>query len=419
MKYDFIVIGAGIAGVAISELLQRSGKRVLLLEEQDKVCSSSSAQQQGWFHAGALYAALPTNEYFKALVTNLDAINMYYSNFKRMNLSRNRQLATITDDGWFNNSAINYLYASPSDPTIALWQKPIWLLAIIRAQGRLSWFESLDFSRDIVPQMDSLNFSFQFSKVVQKNNFDFTVSDIYKILIGKDRTMNSEYIASDLINSFISHGGELKLRSKVTDIFKQKVVTAEGVEHQATNIILSAGSGIKYLTSLKVKTVASPLLVIKPAITNVNIVKMHINMPETINHIYHKTSDGDYSVIGNAVYYDAESEIDLNEVHTTILNKVNRIFNESIDINRTSLYLGYKTELTNKGQLRNYQSHIIGENNCTVVLPGKMTLAFSLAVNVCKRFGVDPCPEFASGSLMRSKTEVSKPIHYYKYLELP
>ena len=38
-QYDFIVVGAGIAGIAIAELLQRSGKKVLLLEAESKLAS--------------------------------------------------------------------------------------------------------------------------------------------------------------------------------------------------------------------------------------------------------------------------------------------------------------------------------------------------------------------------------------------
>ena len=39
--YDWIVIGGGISGIAISEILSREGKAVLLLEKNEKLASET------------------------------------------------------------------------------------------------------------------------------------------------------------------------------------------------------------------------------------------------------------------------------------------------------------------------------------------------------------------------------------------
>ena len=40
--YDWIVIGGGISGISIAEMLVREGKSVLLLEKNDKLASETS-----------------------------------------------------------------------------------------------------------------------------------------------------------------------------------------------------------------------------------------------------------------------------------------------------------------------------------------------------------------------------------------
>jgi len=299
---------------------------------------------------------------------------------------------------------------------IPLWLKPLWFLAIIRAQARLSWFETLDFRKEIIPQINLLNFDLHFSRIISHRNFPIKLEHISTVLKSRDRTMNSEYIISDLIASYLSHGGKIKLDTKISKIEKGKVYDTNDNSYGATNIVLTAGKGIKELSNLNLKIVKSPLLVIKPALTDINFIKMHPIISETLNHIYHKTPEGDYSVIGNATYYDPNDPLDEDKMHGVILDKINKVFNLAIDKKSTSLYFGYKTELTDLTQLRNYQYHIIETDNYTIAVPGKMTLAFSLAVNVCKHFGVDPCVQFSSAIRPDPSIDICRPTHYQKFL---
>jgi L-2-hydroxyglutarate oxidase LhgO len=55
--YDYIVVGAGIAGLMTSIRLAENGKRVILFEQR-KVGSGASIGNQGIIHSGALYAEL-------------------------------------------------------------------------------------------------------------------------------------------------------------------------------------------------------------------------------------------------------------------------------------------------------------------------------------------------------------------------
>ena len=57
MKSAF-VIGSGIAGLSIAEILSRNGYKVTILESQDKIGGEASLATQKWYHTGWLYAPL-------------------------------------------------------------------------------------------------------------------------------------------------------------------------------------------------------------------------------------------------------------------------------------------------------------------------------------------------------------------------
>ena len=392
--HDFIVVGGGIAGLAIAELLQRSGRGVLLLEARERLCARSSAEQQGWFHTGALYAGLPSSRFFRQLVGNLDDLQNYYGGFPRMNLAAGRHMLTRDTDGWFGNELTFYFYASPRDPSINLWRRPIWSAATLRAQTRLAWFEALDFNRELSPQIRGLTFSPNLGRCVSRRAFNIKPGRIGTVLRSRDRTFHSERIAADLLASFLTHGGEFRGGAPVERIEHGRVVE-NGRMHRARQIILAAGRQVHELTSIRAAVHKSPLLVVTPALNDVNFVWMTMRTEETFNHLRHRADGADYSLIGNAAYYPVNAEIDEAAVKARLLSRARRTFGREIQPEQAELYFGYKTEVCSKKARRNYQYYIIDTENCVVALPGKMSLAFSLAVNVCRHFGVDPVSRVA------------------------
>ncbi|MBS0262188.1 MAG: FAD-dependent oxidoreductase [Planctomycetes bacterium] len=65
-----IVVGGGIAGLAVSMRLAQAGFPVILLEASE-LGSAASARNQGWLHSGALFA-LDTPPYARACMAALD-----------------------------------------------------------------------------------------------------------------------------------------------------------------------------------------------------------------------------------------------------------------------------------------------------------------------------------------------------------
>lgn len=415
--YDFVVVGAGIAGLVTAELLQRSGRSVLLLEARDTICGQSSAEQQGWFHTGALYAALPSGTFFRQLVGNLDDLLNYYRCFPDMNLATGRHLVTRKHPGWFANRTSYYFYASPNDPSLHWWQRPLWRLAILRAQTRLSWFETIDFTRELSPQIHAFNVSLNLRRARSRRRFDFRPGRIGVVLKSRDRTFDSRWIARDLLNSFIGHGGDLKTGTVVERIEKGVVHDRNGC-YRTWNTIVTASRAVGQLTNVPVSVVKSPLLVVSPALVDANFIWMTMNVGDTFNHLYHETDHGSYSLIGNATYFDPDRPLDEESIKNNLIDKAERMFSRKINRDCASLYFGHKVEMTKGYRTRNYQYHIVDDENCVVALPGKMSLAFSLAINLCRHFGIDPVAELSSFEDHGAQACISYPEHFRRFSEL-
>src|ERR1700690_2180703 len=52
------VLGSGIAGLSVAEILSRNGWRITLLESSPELGGDASRATQNWLHTGGLYAAV-------------------------------------------------------------------------------------------------------------------------------------------------------------------------------------------------------------------------------------------------------------------------------------------------------------------------------------------------------------------------
>ena len=129
------------------------------------------------------------------------------------------------------------------DVSIKRWQMPLWRFAILRAQMRLSWFETIDFTRELSPQIDVLNFTLNLSRSLARRRFDFELGAVDKIMKSRDRTFEAERLIGDLLGSFLGSGGKLELGKPVVRIEKGLVHT-ESESHCCRHIVVAAGRRI-------------------------------------------------------------------------------------------------------------------------------------------------------------------------------
>ena len=85
-KYEWAVIGGGIAGIAISEILTREGHSVVLIDKNKKLASETTREFHEWIHTGALYTLVPDKLItLKFILGAIDDLIEYHSSFNRMN----------------------------------------------------------------------------------------------------------------------------------------------------------------------------------------------------------------------------------------------------------------------------------------------------------------------------------------------
>jgi hypothetical protein len=83
-RYDVVVVGGGVAGLAITERLAREATRqgrkitILLVEQQQQLGTGASGGLEGWYHAGALYSKLSNTQFFANFLGAFEDLYNWY-----------------------------------------------------------------------------------------------------------------------------------------------------------------------------------------------------------------------------------------------------------------------------------------------------------------------------------------------------
>ena len=86
-SYDWIVVGGGIAGISVAEILTREGHSVALLEKNKKLASVATKEFHEWVHTGSLYTLVKDQmKTLKYILGSLDDLFEFYSCFENMNI---------------------------------------------------------------------------------------------------------------------------------------------------------------------------------------------------------------------------------------------------------------------------------------------------------------------------------------------
>ena len=123
-SYDWIVVGGGIAGISIAEILTREGHSVALVEKNKKLSSVATKEFHEWVHTGSLYTLVKDQmKTLKYILGSLDDLLEFYSSFKNMNLAPSEKGLYINQNknGWFNENYIDFKYRLKNRKFLLNW----------------------------------------------------------------------------------------------------------------------------------------------------------------------------------------------------------------------------------------------------------------------------------------------------------
>ena len=411
-RFDLAVVGGGIAGLAIAEIFARSGRSVVLIEKDKKICQGASASQHGWFHFGSLYSIFPQNQFLRTLIGGVEDLLAYYGEFPGMNIDvtkAGRLAFPQSTDNWFRDEPIEYIVSARNNPDFDMrafdgmrnYAKKAfflmtWEIAIKQFISRHQRFHKHNWAGEIMASdwIARAGIADYSREVITKPNhpeLNLDVDTHFRIT-GYDRPMRATAIITDLTRSFLGAGGTIITDEEVTRIEtssgEKRINTVNGRTIEAGKVVVAAGKWIGHFLhhDQDVKVVASPLLVAYPSVSNHNFVRMTPFVEKSVNHLHHDFDGKTYSLIGGGYYADPKSQVEVAHAKDQLLKMARGVFPRLMDAQIMESYLGYKTEMITGSVERNYQ-YIVREVDDSVfaAIPGKFSLAFSLATNTFKR----------------------------------
>lgn len=408
--FDAAVVGAGIAGLATAEIAARSGLNVVLIEKGHVACGEASGGHHGWFHFGSLYSIFPNNQFIRTLVGGIDDLLDHYSGFPGMNIKVGKEGKLVFPQipgAWIRDEPIQYIVAARNDHDFDLRrfenvrryaEKLIftlgWDLNIKQFISRHVRFHNFDWrsgpASQRIPMAGWMDYSRSVISKVQDidcaidRNTHFQVS-------GFDRPMNARSIIRDLLSSFLAHGGtflrDCAFQSYHQTRGAQEIATSKGTL-VAKKLLFATGRALSHSAGdhVRVRIVASPLLVTYPALCDLNWARLTPFVERTVNHLVHYANGLPYSVVGGGYAADAEDQTAVSQAQERLRETAMRVFPQLKSAEMTEIYTGFKTEVVSQAGERNYQYFIrpLAEDVFALV-PGKFSLGCSLAVNAYRK----------------------------------
>ena len=376
-KFDWAVIGSGIAGITAAEILTREGHSTVLIEKNEKLASETTRDFHEWIHTGSLYTLIPDNLLtLKFLLGAIDDLLEYYNSYVNMNLIPTEKGLYIEekDNGWFENNNIHFKFRIKDRK----WTLP-WIYGVARAIFLIDRIKEHDWLRRRGGVTDPFKLEaqeiYQNSKMLLKHLekfFDYETPDF---------TTNSRNLLADLISQAVTGGLYISTSNEFVDINKQgenQIINCNKESFEVKNVVLCIASNITNYVESRIKLSYAPMAVIKNVNHNSNsFVELDYFPENCINLI---TKGHGMGLIGGISF----SNINKCEPYIREVIKKHKEYNSDLEVLHT--YNGVKSEVIIKNQPRNYLYHILQlQDKVWGIIPGKFTLGFSIAPEFYRR----------------------------------
>ncbi len=375
-EYDWIIVGGGIAGISIAEILSREGHAILMLEKNNQIASETSKVFHEWLHSGSLYSLVPdNNRTLRYLLGAMDDLFDYYENYNGMNIRKSQSgIKFDQDNGWFNDDFIEYRYRIRKF-------NPIWAALVSKSIYMINIISNHDWLRRHAGGSEIARKKIGIYKTLEYISSQYVSSKQFYSIKSPDFTMNSRVLINDLLSSALEGGLSVITNKNVETIEsrgKTNVVRTQDEVFTSRNVVICSPDAISTLYDLSITRGYAPMAIVDNVPENEkSFVELDYNTRKCINLL--KKADGIGQIGGTTVKKMSDVKPYLNYL-------VNEHKKRNPSLNVIDDYVGIKKELNDNNQNRNYLYHINqhGSNIWSVVL-GKFTLAFSMAPEFYRR----------------------------------
>ena len=379
-SYEWAVVGGGIAGIAVSEILAREGHSVVLVDQNEKLASATTRDFHEWIHTGALYTLVPDRLLtLKFILGAVDDLIEYYSAFDRMNLMPTMAGLSIDSrsDGWFSPNYIRFKYRVKGRKIVFPW-----LVGVARSLYINEKLHGHDWLRRRAGELGPLKDNI-WREAIARSIKLLGYRDKFLEFQTTDFTTNSRLLLRDIVGTAVGNGLTVSLGNKVEEVTEDGqslVVHGQKDSFRVSRVAVCAGAGTSDFTESEVTTSYAPIAVVRgisPEMTS--FVELDYFRKNCINILTKKNGVGLIGGITVSHREECDPYLDFVIAEHKKLNP---------DLQVIERYVGYKNEVTFKTQERNYLYHINsveGRKNMWSIIPGKFTLAFSLAPEFYRR----------------------------------
>ena len=384
------VLGSGIAGLSVAEILSRNGWTITLLESAAELGGQASRATQNWLHTGWLYAALPNKSAMLGCSEALRLFRPIYggvlpAGVVNVDVAGGSVSYPASDSGWFSSERLHYVYAT--------------------AAAELSWLEGVAWRRHlrsvVFPRLRALGYNTaptsalapDLSALLDAWEGDPNGHSKYSVVRSTDAQINTRRVLDTLLQLLGERAEVLcDVEYSVLEHAGRTSLSINGQLHTPELVILASGASIPgQLQQLgcadvagKFKSVCSPIVVLNRALDLPNFIRFTPKLPHTINHVkYDVQGVGLRSTIGSYDYYPAGETPDISP----FANRVCRRLGVSTD-DVAGVYYGTKTEFT--GSLARRYNHAVERvnHNTYFAIPGKFSQFPLMVQEVAARLGL-------------------------------
>ncbi len=393
--YDWIVVGGGISGISVAEILCRGGKSVLLIEKNQKLASETSKVFHEWLHSGSLYSLTPDRLLtLRYLLGATDDLLEYYDSFSRMNLKPTERGIDVVGDGWFNNQNIEYRYNVHKF-------NPIWSSLVSRSINIIDLLNNHDWLRRRAGSEyggSKVKFSYWFNHIFKQIKSDSS----FFTKTSPDITINSRVLIPDILSSALSNGLSVLTDKEVVGVDEKEdfvFVNTKNEVYQSKNVVICSPDSISKFLNIPIKIGYAPIAVVENVPEEESsFVELDYNIRKCINLI----KKGNGIAQAGGVTLDKKEDVDS---YLSYIISQHKKRNPGIEVVDT--YVGLKKELVQKGENRNYLYHI-NQNSSKVwsIVLGKFSLAFSMAPEFYRKIYKENPPKVVSELLADSNNDL-------------